>query len=104
MTNVIQVQLSPGVRCESLTSLIQFRWFLGCLVGVGVVLCSGARCCALFLWYRQSFQVAVVAVVDESSATVPSLEASPAVPLSFSSTSGVLGGADFRAGLPVASV
>lgn len=52
---------------------------------------------------RGSPQVVVVVVVD-SSATVPSLLASSAAPLDFSSTSGVFGGAAFGVEPPIISV
>lgn len=42
-------------------------------------------------------------MADEASATEASLEASADVELAFSSTSGVLGGADFRVGPPAGS-
>lgn len=44
-----------------------------------------------------------VVVVDDSSAAVPSLEASTVVPLPFSSSSGVLGGAAFMIELLILS-
>lgn len=53
-----------------------------------------------FDFCRGSSQVVVV----ESSATVPSLLASSAAPLDFSSTSGVLGGAAFGAEPPMISM
>lgn len=100
MIHFIKVKLSSGVRSDSLTSSIQFRWFLPCLVGGGVsTVVVNAQNLWGFLWYHQTHQV----VADDSSARAPSLEASTAAPLTFSSNSGVLGGADFRAGLPAVS-
>lgn len=101
MIHFIKVKLSSGVRSDSLTSSIQFRWFLPCLVGGGGVstVVVNAQNLWVFLWYHQTLQV----VADDSSARAPSLEASTAAPLAFSSNSGVLGGADFRAGLPAVS-